>query len=103
LFKKKSNIEKVLLSGLKKSDHYCFRKLFDVYGQPLYRFSLNYLKSVEAAEDVVQEVFIKIWDRRKHIDEGKSFQSYIFTIVLNIIRKYFNKLSEENQLRHDIL
>jgi len=103
LIKKNINIEKSLLKGLKKSDHDCFKGLFDIYSNAIYRFSLNYLKSEEAAEDVVQEVFIKIWDRRKDIDTGKSFQSYLFTIALNSIRKFFNKLYESNQLKHDIL
>lgn len=100
---KKTNTEIRLLKGLKKSDHNSFRQLFDRYSKPLYRFSLSYLKSNEAAEDVVQEVFIKIWDKRKEIDTSKSFQSYIFTIALNSVRKYFNKLTETNQLKHDII
>lgn len=103
MFGKKINTESRLLNGLKKSDHDCFRKLFEQYSKPLYRFSLSYLKSNEAAEDVVQEVFIKIWDKRKDIDTSKSFQSYLFTIGLNSVRKYFNKLAEAYQLKHDII
>lgn len=97
------NIETALLKGLKKSDHECFQQLFAKYSQPLYHFSLSYLKSRTAAEDVVQEVFMKIWRKRKEIDTGKSFQSYLFTIALNVIRKQFNKLSVSNQLKHDLL
>ena len=100
---KEINIETALLKGLKKSDHECFQNLFAKYSQPLYRFSLSYLKSTEAAEDVVQEVFLKIWQKRKEIDTGKSFQSYLFTIALNVIRKQFNKLSASNLLKHDLL
>jgi len=103
LLGKKPNTETRLLKGLKRSDHDSFRELFDLYSGPLYRFSLSYLKSKEAAEDVVQEVFIKIWDKRKDIDTGKSFQSYLFTIALNSVRKYFNKLAEANQLKHEII
>ena len=100
---KKLNIETALLKGLKRGDHECFQNLFAKYSQPLYRFSLSYLKSTEAAEDVVQEVFLKIWRKRKEIDTTKSFQSYLFTIALNVIRKHFNKLTESNQLKHDLL
>lgn len=103
MFGKKSHTESGLLKGLKKSDHESFRKLFEQYSKPLYRFSLSYLKSNEAAEDIVQEVFIKIWDKRKDIDTGKSFQSYLFTIALNSVRKHFNKLAETNQLKHEII
>jgi RNA polymerase sigma-70 factor (ECF subfamily) len=103
LFKNKSNTEPRLLKGLKQGNHDCFRKLFEQYSKPLYRFSLSYLKSNEVAEDLIQEVFIKIWNKRKDIDTNKSFQSYLFTIALNSIRKYFNKLAEANQLKHDII
>ncbi len=103
MFEKKINTESELLKGLKKGDHASFRKLFEKHSKPLFRFSISYLKSSEAAEDVVQEVFIKIWDKRKDIDTKKSFQSYIFTIALNSVRKHFNKQAEYNQLKHDII
>jgi RNA polymerase sigma-70 factor (family 1) len=64
---------------------------------------MSYLKSNEAAEDVVQEVFLKIWKKRHEIDDCRSFQSYLFTIALNAIRKQFNKCSGFNQMKHDLL
>jgi len=70
-------IETKLLSGLKKGDHTSFEKIFDLYSKPMYRFSLSYLKSKEAAEDVVQEVFMKIWINREGIKKDASFHSYL--------------------------
>lgn len=101
--KKKLNTESKLIIGLKKNDHDSFQQLFDHYSKPLYNFSLSYLKSKEAAEDVVQEVFIKIWNNKKDIKQNTSFKSYLFTIALNLIRKQFNKLSKKNELKHEIL
>jgi RNA polymerase sigma-70 factor (family 1) len=100
---KRTNTDFEMLKGLKRGDHDCFRRLFDTYSSALYRFSVSYLKSNEVAEDVVQEVFLKIWNKRKDINTEKSFQSYLFTIALNVVRKYFNKLAEINQVKHDIL
>jgi RNA polymerase sigma-70 factor (ECF subfamily) len=100
---KKSNIDAELISRLKKDDHDSFQQLFDRYSHTLFRFSFCYLKSKEAAEDVVQEVFLKIWNRRNEIKNDTSFQSYLFTIALNAVRKHFNKLSRQNELKHDIL
>ncbi len=99
----KPNNEKDLISGLKKDNHDSFRALFELYSQPLFQFSVKYLKSSEAAEDVVQEVFTKIWKNRKELKTDTSFKSYLFTIALNSIRKQFNKLSRLNQAKHDIL
>lgn len=92
-----------LLKKFKKGDHESFEKIFNLYSKSLFRFSLSYLGSKEAAEDVVQEVFLKIWNNRKEIKLGTSFKSYLFTITLNSIRKHFNKLSRSNELKHDIL
>lgn len=103
MFKRNYNIEATLLKGLKKSRPDCFKRLFDAYSQPLFRFSLGYLKSEEEAEDVVQEVFLKIWKKRQEIDTSKSFNSYIFTIALNSIRRHFNELAVQHSLKHDIL
>jgi RNA polymerase sigma-70 factor (family 1) len=103
LFNKTRNTETNLIRGLRKGKHDCFRLLFERYSAPLYHFSLSYLKSKEAAEDVVQDVFIKIWYKRKEIKTGNSFQAYLFTIGLNVIRKHFQKLDRANQAKHDIL
>ena len=99
----KDNITSELLSRLKKGDHSAFEKIFERYSKQLFQFSLSYLKSEEAAEDIVQEVFIKIWNNRSEIKTDTSFQSYLFTITLNSVRKYFNQLSRLNELKHDIL
>lgn len=92
-----------LLNDLKKGNHESFKKLFEIYGPSLYRFSLSYLKSTDEAEDVVQEVFIKIWENREKIKTDTSFRSYLFTIALNIVRKHFNRLSLLNETKHELL
>ena len=100
---KSLKIDSTLIVGLKKDDHDAFRKLFEQFSLPLYNFSLKYLDSKPAAEDVVQEVFIKIWDKRKELKTDTSFKSYLFTIAMNSIRKQFNKLSRYNEIKHEIL
>jgi len=99
----KDNITLELLNRFKKGDHAAFEKIFERYSKQLFQFSLSYLKSEEAAEDIVQEVFIRIWNNRSEIKTDTSFQSYLFTITLNSVRKYFNQLSRLNELKHDIL
>ncbi len=97
------SIEAKILSDFKKGDHVAFEKIFERYSKQLFQFSLSYLKSEVDAEDIVQEVFIKIWNNRKEIKTDTSFQSYLFTITLNAVRKYYNELSRRNELKHDIL
>lgn len=79
-----------------------FEVLFEQFSQKLYRFSYSYLKSESESEDVVQEVFLKIWENRARLKTGTSFQSYLFTIAFNSIRKGFNKKARQNQFHTDI-
>ncbi|TKG89231.1 RNA polymerase sigma-70 factor [Puteibacter caeruleilacunae] len=95
--------EKALIDGLKRDSHESFRLLFDEYSTALFKFSMGYLKSTEAAEDIVQEVFVKVWEHRKNLKTNTSFKSYLFTIALNAIRKQFNKLSQLKEIKHDLL
>jgi len=77
--------------ALKEGNLQAFNELFDRYGKRLYHFSIRYLKSAVNAEEIVQEVFMKIWDNRLELSEQKSLESYLFTIarngILNTIRK----------------
>jgi len=97
------DIDSKLISGLKKDDHDSFQQLFEYYSVPLYKFAIGYLKSKELTEDLVQEVFLKIWDNRENLKTNTSFQSYLFTIALNSVRKHFNNLSKQTEFKHQIL
>lgn len=97
------NRDNSLVLGLKKGNHDSFQKLFVLYSLPLFQFSISYLQSREDAEGVVQEVFIKVWNKRKELKTDTSFKSYLFTIALNTIRKQFNNQSRQNEVKHDIL
>ena len=95
--------ESILLSNLKNGDHAAFEKLFEQYSDRLYQFSLKYLKSKEIAEDIVQEVFLKVWRNREIMRIDSSLQAYLFKITLNAVRKYFNDLTKTNECKHDLL
>ena len=103
MLQEKLNNEAELITGIKKGDHKCFRAIFDRYSKPLFVFSMSYLKSKEDAENVVQEAFMKIWNNREKLKPDNSFQSYLFTIAFNLIRKYFNQSARLNKLKHNIL
>ena len=89
-----------LVRSLRKGDIKAFDRLFEKYARRLLYFVRGYIGSKEDAEGVVQEVFIKIWENRQKIKEHSSFQSFIFTITYNIIRKYFRaKYTEQKYLK----
>ena len=87
----KENFNQNLVGLLQKGNVAAFDSLFEVYSVRLYRFALRYLKNVPDAEELVQEVFVKVWENRKNLKTDLSFKSYLFTISLNHIRKHFHK------------
>ena len=91
------------MSALKEGNLQAFNELFDRYGKRLYHFSYAYLKSTEDAEEIVQEVFLKIWNNRKQLLVQESIDSYLFTIarngILNTIRKSKSEQTYLNYLK----
>jgi RNA polymerase sigma-70 factor (ECF subfamily) len=86
-----------LVALLQKGDEQAFKSLFKKYGTRLYQFSLKYLKDKEDAEDLLNEVFLKIWENRQSLKTDLSFQAYLFTIAYNNIRQRFIKKSREEK------
>jgi len=80
-----------LVQLLQKGNVAAFDSLFEVYSQRLFGFAFKYFKNETDAEELVQEVFVKVWENRQTLKSELSFRSYLFTIALNQIRKHFNK------------
>jgi RNA polymerase sigma-70 factor, ECF subfamily len=106
LKKERSNND--LIKLLKKGDICAFDAVYERYCKRMYGFVIRYIKQEEDAEEIVQEVFLKIWESRKKIDTYSSFDSFIFTIAYNttisLLRKRVNekKYLEHLQLRQQI-
>lgn len=91
------NSDKDLIRKLKKGNIEAFNQIFYTYSSKLYHFAYGYLKSKEDAEEMVQEIFTKIWDKRGDIKEEYQFRSYLFSISFNYIKKYFRSKATINK------
>lgn len=83
-------------------DEKAFREIYQAYHSKLYYFSLKFTKSTYCSEEIVQEVFIKIWENRKRIKPGLSFQSYIFTATRNAIINFLKKAAYDEKMKQEI-
>jgi RNA polymerase sigma-70 factor (ECF subfamily) len=81
--------EALLVKSLSKGSILAFNTLFRKYSGYLFRFAYKYFKSEAESEELVQEVFTIIWEKRADMKEELSFKSFLFTIAFNIIRKHF--------------
>jgi len=80
-----------LVDKLQNGDLDAFDQIFNKYGDRLFGFALSYLKSREETEELVQDVFLKVWENRKNLKKESSLKSYLFTIAYHDMCKFFRK------------
>ncbi|MEN8117100.1 MAG: RNA polymerase sigma-70 factor [Bacteroidota bacterium] len=78
----KLNQEKII-KALTNGSEPAFEKLFRKYYPRLSNYAKTFLSNSSEAEDLVQDVFIQIWNNRETLDTEKHFSSFIFTLVRN--------------------
>jgi len=98
-----NNEDDRLIKGLKSGNILFFNEIFDIYSTKLFVFAKGYLKSVEDSEELVQEVFTTLWEKRDQLKCGFSFKSYIFTIAFNIIKKHFRQKTQFKKFANEEL
>jgi RNA polymerase sigma-70 factor (family 1) len=82
-----------LVLKLQKGDVEAFDQVYQKYAGKLYGFTFKYLKSTEETEELVQSVFLKVWENYKTLKKESSFRSYLFTIAYNEICNTFRRRS----------
>lgn len=84
-----NNTEQGIL--LAQSDETVFRQLYDEYWNRIYLLALTYLKSAELAQDIVQDVFLKVWDQRESFLTIRHPGSFIYVMGRNAVINAFRK------------
>lgn len=74
-----------ILQQLAHDDKAALQELFTYFYPRLYNFSRSFLKLEEGIDDILQEVFIRIWENRRNIKTPETFNAYIFTITRNLL------------------
>lgn len=90
---------KILLKQIAEDDEQAFRRVFDHYKAPFHATAFKMTRSTDIAEEIVQEVFVTLWVKRKLIAIAKKPEGYVFTILHNCIYAHFRKLVLERQLK----
>ncbi len=85
--------EKELFARIAAGDELAFRTCFDRWYTTLYGASLSYLKVHEAAEDVVHQVFVRLWEKRAALVEIDKPRDYLFIMCRNECLDNLRKLS----------
>jgi len=97
-----SNDEKELLMQLREGNAQALDYFYHQYSLRIYRKLLKMVRVETIAEELVQDVFVRIWDKRHQIDPDRSFRSYLFTIAQNLVYDLYRKVAREERLQEVI-
>lgn len=95
--------EEKLIALLKQGDKNAFTRLYEIYWRQVYNFSRLYLTNPSTAEEVVQEVFVKIWESHDFIKESENFKGLLFVITRNLIFTRHRKSVNEDFYKMTVL
>jgi RNA polymerase sigma-70 factor (ECF subfamily) len=68
---------------LKASDRSAYAELFDEMYEPLFRYVRSITETPDAARDVTQDVFVRLWEVRDSLSPGQSLEAYLYRIARN--------------------
>ncbi len=73
---------------IRTGDESAFRALFESYSESLLDFAFGFIRDVQVCEDIVQEVFVRIWQTRLNLNPKLSLKAYLYKSVRNRALKY---------------
>lgn len=92
-----------LLQELQQGHSQAFLELYNIYHPALYHYVLRFVKSPAIAEDILQDVFLKIWEIRERINPDLSFKAYLYRISRNSVFKLMKKIAVDENLRLQVM
>jgi RNA polymerase sigma-70 factor (family 1) len=90
-----SNLTYLIKIGNKEA----FHVIFERYAPRIYNFALSYLRNEQDAEELVQDVFLRIWEKKEQLDKSKNLKSFIFKIAVNTIYDLIRRRNIEEAFR----
>ena len=91
--------EKLLLAAVARGDRKAFNQLYAAHIDNVYHYIYLFTKSREETEELLQEVFVKIWEKRERLTEIESFKGYLFRAAKNTLISNIRHM----KVRHRVL
>lgn len=94
--------EKELFAQIAAGDEGAFRLLFDLYRERLFSFAWQLCHSAVDAEEVVQDIFLKIWEQRDKLAAIVFPRKYIYTMTRNRVLDLLTKIARNEQMIKEV-
>lgn len=92
--------EKELLTALSKGNQSAFDSLYLFYAPKVREFVFRLLKNPGEAEDVTQNIFLRVWEKRRELGGTRSLRSYLYTMARNAVFDIFSHSIVEDKYMH---
>ena len=83
------NSDQSLVRRLKENDKPAFELIFNRFSKKLYYFTLGYVHSQAETEEIIQNVFVALWENRDMLSEAFPIQNYLYKVTINHIYNYY--------------
>lgn len=95
--------ELALFRRISRGDEPAFREIFEHYKRPFYAAALKMTRSHATAEEVVQDVFVNLWQHRASLDRVEQVSAYLFAMVYHEITRHFRQEALQRKLKQGVL
>ena len=95
--------EQVILKQFQVGNVAAFDSIYRQYSKKLYNFAFGIIRDYDTGAEIVQEVFVTLWEKHEQVNTELNFRNYIFTITYNSIRKHFRNKSIEMRVKDYLL
>lgn len=94
--------DRPLIQAIIKGNTLAFKTVFEKYYQPLVAYITTFTNDVHLAEDLVQQAFVTLWDRRSSLNVNKSTKSFLYTIAYNAYIDHYRKQKRRDTFFDDL-
>ncbi|GGB18468.1 RNA polymerase sigma factor [Puia dinghuensis] len=91
------HIDKALLRLISKGDTSAFNRFYHQTNAMIYKAAMAYVKDPQIAEEIVQVVYIKIWEYRERLIQVQDPDDYLYILARNTVFDYFRKVAAEHK------
>ena len=99
IIKASGDDERELVKDLVKGDQNAFNLLYQKYSSLIYQKIFLMTKYEHIADELLQDIFLKIWSNRANINPDKSFKAWLYTIAQNVVYDYYRKLANDKKMQ----
>ncbi len=92
-----------LLNAVKAGDSAAFNEIYHQYRKKTYGYAYHFSRNGEEAEELTQDVFVRLWENRSKIDTQKNFEAFLYTLIRNNFLSVLRKKAREKAYSNENL